>query len=119
MTSAVMEGQTHQQRRSCHLWSSKFAIQYLCGKFGEKDAGLQGNNGVAGNGSHGVEVEAWDCLFRMHKTNDTCGWWLMQQHMSVHGTWGTNKQEGNFIPAVIYSAAFEVVAAAACMPAGA
>ena len=33
--------------------------------------------------------------------------------------WGTNKQEGNVIPAVIYSAAFEIVAAAACMPAGA
>jgi hypothetical protein len=55
----------------------------------------------------------------MHQTHDTCGQWLMQYHMFVYGTWGTNKQEGNFIPAVIYSAAFEVVAAAACMPAGA
>ncbi len=51
--------------------------------------------------------------------NDTCGQWLMQYHMFVHGTLGINKQKGNVIPAVIYSAAFEVVAAAACMPAGA
>ena len=39
--------------------------------------------------------------------------WLMQYHVLVHGTWGINKQKGNAIPAVIYPAAFEVVATAA------
>lgn len=47
------------------------------------------------------------------------GWWLLQYHVFVHDTCGTNKQEGNVISAVIDFAAFEIVAAAACMPAGA